>query len=216
MQESTESKDLCDRITRLDARLDHLESQLRGNGGCRQAELLKETIEKSRQGLATRRLAVKETANANANESQKSDAMQAHDLMVLSYESQTDWLESAVASWRQSRERQGPNWQAELDKLREQCTAIEAHCDEVAAAVRSRGLRDGDGQAIANYAAQALAELFKLRVRMLEFAESPSVNSAQETERYLRIFAGELRQQEDHVSGFLQNRLSTWKRDTRS
>lgn len=218
MTENTDMdiQSLNNQIRDLDQRLDSLADQLCGSGGCGQAKMLNEMIEKARLGLATRRLAIKETENATATQSQKDDAMQAHAAMVLSFDTQADWLESAVASWRQQRERQGPDWRIELTKLREQCTKAEQKCDQIAAAVRPRGLRDGNGTAIANYAAQALEECFKLRIRMLEFAESQAVNSVQEVDRFLRTFAGDIRQQQDHVNGFLANRLSEWQRETQS
>jgi len=219
MTKNAEIENLCDhihsQIRDLDRRLDGLVDQLRG-GSDGQAGMLRGMIEKTRGNMATLRLAVREAADASATEAQKKDVMLTHGATVASYESQSDWYESAVTSWRQQRESHGPDWRAELDKIREQCDTVEGKCDEIAAAVRPRGLRDSNGTAIANYAAQALDELFKLRVHMLEFAESQAVNSIQEIERSLRIFNSDLRQQQDHVDGFLKNRLSEWRRASQS
>lgn len=215
MNKTPKVENLFDQIRNLDQRLDELERQLRNSGSDPQCEMLKAQVEVARRDLVTLRLAVRQTADSSMTTSQMDEAVRAHDSMLISHSHQADWLTNAVVAWKQHKDRQGPDWKVESDKLREQCAKVEQKCDEIAAAVRPRGLRDGTGTSIANYTSQALEECFKLRTRMLEFAESQAVNSIQEIERSLRVFNNNLRQLEDHVNGFLTNRLSDWRRESR-
>ena len=205
-------EELTVQIDTLDARLNALESRLRG-GADGQAKLLREFIESARNALAARKKAILEARHATASQAHVDDAMEAHAGELISRNEQTAWLDKSVSEWELHRDRSGPDLPSEAELLRERYTELESRFDAIAVAVRPRPLRDGTGTQIAGFAVDGIATLFKCRQDLLEFEES-APKKRDEIERFLAGCKREIKEQEDRLR-YLDQRLAEWHRGSR-